>query len=373
MERAPTAGKDALAYRTDSFSAAIVAAAIMAAGGLLFFAIATVIPRGEPAIAGAVALVGAGGLIGGAAAFIRSLDRSGIILDRAHGQVTTWRRLVVPRSSETRELAAFWTVLLSPGRRQTRYASRTVYLVGLHGEVGEPLRLHWDENYQTARRFAEEVAAFLGFPFTDAAAVQTVVYAGGQASSPPRDVRSAAPPARRAPPPAGMRCRVSWRGTTLVIQEPRVGWGRLIGLPLAVFLLLALPCLGLGGYARFFGAGFAVVTDPLLAAIIVAAMMFAILLAVVVSTLPQLAPRRLVEANPSGLRFRIEGPFAAADRHIKRADIRELRIALGHLIAITPRDYRMIGGTLDQPLARAELEWLRDQLCYALEGSTATD
>jgi hypothetical protein len=53
-----------------------------------------------------------------------------------------------------------------------------------------------------------------------------------------------------------------------------------------------------------------------------------------------------------------------------RTEIADLRIGLGHLCAITPRDYRVVCGRVDHPLSRAELEWLRDQMTRALHGAT---
>ena len=157
------------------------------------------------------------------------------------------------------------------------------------------------------------------------------------------------------------------------MEEPRAGWRRIAGLPLLLFLLLALPCLGAGTLLHFFGTRSAVFTGPLLASIITVAMLFVFCITVVVSSLPQLGRRRVVEAGPDGMSFKIIGPFATTDRHLRSADVAELRIGLGHLCAITPRDYRVVCGRLDQPLARAELEWLREQLTQALRGAPKTD
>lgn len=295
------------------------------------------------------------------------LGARGIELDRARGLVTTWRRVAL-RKSQTRELAAFWTVLLATGRRQTRFTARTVYLVGLHGEVGEPLLLHWHEDYLAARQFAEEVAGFLHFPFTDAVGAETIVHNASRPSAPLGATAAPDVPIPRKPVPAGMRCRASWRGSTFVMEEPRTGWKRLIGLPLLLFVLLAVPCLGAGTYAHFFGTNSPVLTGPLTASIVTVAALFLLCVTLVVSSLPQLGRRRVVEAGPAGLCFKLVGPIATGERHIRRADILELRIALGHLCAITPRDYRVVCGRIDQPLSRAELEWLREQLTQGLKG-----
>lgn len=290
----------------------------------------------------------------------------GVVLDRARGQVTTWRRAIL-RTAQTRELASFWTILLAMGRRQTRFAARTVYLVGLHGEVGEPLILHWHEDYLTARRFAEQAAGFLHFPFTDASGAETIVHNASQPSVPLGEAAAPAVPMPRKPAPAGMQCRASWHGSTFVMEEARAGWKRIAGLPLLLFLLLAIPCLGAGTLLHYFGTHSPVFTGPLLASIVTVAMLLVFCVTVVLSSLPQLGRRRVVEAGPDGMCFKIIGPFATTDRHLRGADVTELRIALGHICAITPRDYRVVCGRLNQPLARAELEWLREQLTQALQ------
>jgi hypothetical protein len=369
LEKLPIESDDVLAYQTGGLRSGL-GPAVLGAAGVLLLAVAALIPQDHAAIIALVALVGIGLAVAGAVGAFRSLDRSGIILDRTRARVKIWRRAVVPMSTQSRELAEFWTVLLCMGRVQTRYASRTVYLVGLHGEVGEPIPLHWSEDYQAAKNFAEEIAAFLRFPFTDAAAVDIVVRTPGQASRPAHD--TGPPPALipRKPPPAGTQCRVSWRGPTLQIEEPRVRRLQLIRGPLLLFLLLGLPCLGLGVHAHFFRPRSTVFLDPLLAAAVAVGMLLVAFLAVVASSLPQLARRRVVEADPDALRFQIHGPFATTNRSIKNTEITELRIGLGHLCAITPRDYRVVCGRVDHPLSRAELEWLRDLMTRALHGAT---
>lgn len=369
MERLRTRSEDILAYRAGSLRWMLVAAMVCLAGVVLF-KIAATAQRGSSTAIALLALVGVGLMAIGVIALVRLLRRRGVTLDRSTGQATTWRSFL-RRASNTRELGAFWTVLLSPGRVQERYRSRTVYLVGLHGEVGEPLLLDWDVDYQAARHFGEEVAAFLHFPFTDAAGTDTVIHPPGKvAVAPP----SAQPPAARpAPCPATLQCGMQWYGTTLVVEEPRIGWRQRLGGPLVVSALVAAPLLAIGAYAHFFSETPRMFLDPLTAAAIVVGLLPLIVIAIVLSSLPQLGQRRSVAANADGLHFHSDGLFASKDRHLRRADIGELRIALGHLAAVTPRDYRVICGRLHQPLARAELEWLRDQLMRALNGLGEVD
>jgi hypothetical protein len=366
LERVATGSDDILAYRAGNLRAALLAGVCCAAGvGLL--KVATMLTRLQSSVVGLLILLATGLIVIGAASLVRALRRRGVILDRAVGVATAWHAAFVRRSTTSRELGAFWTVLLSPGRVQERYASRTVYLVGLRGEIGEPLLLHWDVDYEASRRFGVEAAEFLQFPFTDAAGTDTVIHPPGKATVLP----PGQPPAvRSVPRPAALRCGVGWHGPTLVIEEPRVGWREHLGGPLLLFLLLAPAFLAIGAYARFFTQAPGMFLDPLIASIVVVGMLLLMLVAIVFSSLPQLAQRRIVEADADGLRFRTEGLFASKDRHLRRGDIRELRIAFGHLGAVTPRDYRLICGRLHGALARAELEWLRDQLTQALRGAS---
>jgi hypothetical protein len=370
MERVPTSSDDVLVYRAGNLRLTCIAA-LACVTGVVLLKVAGTLVRVESTAIGLLGLAAAGLVVGGAIGFVLSLRRSGIVLDRVRGKATAWQSGGVRRRATTRELGAFWAVLLSPGRVQGRYTSRTVYLVGLYGEVGEPLLLQWDSDYQAARRFALEICGFLGFPFTDATGTESITHPPGHATTTARPGQ--APALQSVPRPTTLRCRVHWQDATLFIEEPRIGWRERFRGPTAVFLLLAPALLAIGAYARFFGEYSRVLLDPLTASIIVVGMLLLALLAVVASSLPQVAQRRIVEASENGLRFRMEGYFASKDRHLRRADIRELRLAFGHLTAITPRDVRVICGTLHHPLPRAELEWLRDQLSQALHGKAAVE
>jgi hypothetical protein len=369
MERVPTQSEEILAYRAGGLRAMLFAG-VCCLGGVVLLRLAALLMRREASLAGLLALAATGLAVGGAIGLVRSLRRRGIMLDRADGQATVWQRRLLRRSATRRELGAFWTVLLSPGRVQERFASRTVYLVGLHGEVGEPLLMSWDTDYQAARRFADEVAAFLQFPLSDVTSTERVIHPPGKTDTPP----PAAPTVPRGvPAPTTLQCGIEWHDDTLVLEEPRVGRWERIGGPLVVFLLQAPVLLGIGTYAHFFSETPRVFLDPLITSAIVVGMLLVIVVAVVLGSLPQLGQRRIVEASADGLHFRTEGMFARKYRHMRREDIRELRIAFGHLAAVTPRDYRVICGRLHHPLARAELEWLRDQLTQALYGPGGMD
>ncbi len=370
MERLPPCSDDILAYRAGDLRRALLAG-LCGLAGVALLKLTAMLMRSQSMAAGLLALAAAGLTFGGIIGVVRSLGRTGIVLDRAE-----WRghHLALPLRAPAYDNArpgAFWTVLFSAGRVQERYRARTVYLVGLHGEVGEPLLLTWDVDYQAARRFGEEVAGFLGFPFSDAAGTDPVIHPPGKtAVAPP----FGQPPAvRHVPRPASLQCGIAWHDDTLVVEEPRIGWGERLGGPLIVFVVLAPALLAIGAYYRYFTEPSRIFVDPLTAAAVVVGMLLVMLVAIVLSSLPQLGQRRRVAANGEGLHFRTEGLFASRDRHLRRADIRELRIAFGHLVAVTPRDYRVICGRLHHPLARAELEWLRDQLTRALQGLGGTE
>jgi hypothetical protein len=367
MEKVPTTSADVLVYQAGSFRDTL-GPLLIGAAGLLLLAIALGIPRNHLAVVGLLGLVGGVGAIIGLVTCLRSLGQSGIILDRADGTVTTWRRFLVPLSSRTRDLAAFSAVLLSMARVQKRYASGIVYLAGLQADNGEPLPLYWHEEYRTARRFAEELATFLDLPFTDAASTDTLVQNFGQPRQPLLELQPIAGLGLRAAQPSEMRCRVSWQDGTLVIEEPPLRWKEVVGRPLLLFLLLSLPLLAFGAYAHFFLSSSAVGVSPLVGSAVVVAMLFLIFLAAVLASLPQLAGRRMIQADRESLRFVTKGRFATRDTSIRTDDISELRIGFGHLTAITPRDCRLVCGRLDNPLTQVELEWLREQLTRALRG-----
>jgi hypothetical protein len=166
-----------------------------------------------------------------------------------------------------------------------------------------------------------------------------------------------------------MLCRITWHGATLVIEEPARSRKEILAVPLLLFLLIAVPLLAFGAYSHFFLPRMPVVAAPLLASSVVAAMLFVVFVAAVLASLPQLGRRRVIEADRDSLRFRTQGRFASQSTKIRASDITELRIAFGHLAIITPRDCRVVCGRLDNPISKAELEWLRNQLVRALTGA----
>jgi hypothetical protein len=365
MHPVRTASEDILAYRAGSFRDSLPAL-LIGGFGLLFFLLALGIPREHSVFIGLLAVIGVGLAFGGAVGLIRSLGRSGIVFDRSKGNVIVWRGVLVRLSSKTRDLAAFDTVLLSPARVRKRHAAGIVYLVGLQGGTGEPLAFFRDEDYRAAHHFAADVAAFLRLPFTDVSGTEPVIRTVGLPDQPPSPVPAAAAPGPI--PPAGMQCRVTWNGDLLVIAEPAVPKMKLIGGPLLLFLLLALPCLGYGTYVHFFETIPTVNASALVASLVVVVLLFLVFVGVVIVSMPHVYQRQVVEADRTCLRFKTVRLFATKDTSIRSEDVAELRIAFGHLTVVTPRELRVVCGRLDHPLPRAELEWLRQQLWRALKG-----
>jgi hypothetical protein len=363
VEKVATADADVLVYRTGDLSDALLSA-LLAATGLGVFQVSTFLPPDRWAAVGLLALVSLGLILGGAAGLARALVRSGITFDRAAGTVTVWRGTGLLLSRSIHDLAAFHAVLLSPARVQKRYTVGMVYLVGLHADVGEPVPLHGDNDYRAARQFAEEVADFLRLPLTDASRTETAIARNGQPGG-------LTPSIALVPRPAEMHCRVSWHGTTLIIEEPPPRWRAVIGRPLTLFTVLGIAALAMGVMEHFFGTPRGVNLNPIAAAAIVVAMLLVIFVAAVLGSLPQLYRRHVVRADATSLRFSTESPFATTHRSIRSQDVVELRVALGHLAVVTPRDWSIVCGQRDHLLPRAELEWLREQLILALQGSPA--
>jgi hypothetical protein len=363
MERVRSASADVLAYRAGNWLDGL-AAILLGVFGLLLIILALGISRDHAMFVGVLGLTGIGLTLAGAVAFLRSLGRFGVILDRAKGTVVTWRGVVIGLSKKRRDLAAFDTILLSPARVRQRHAAGIVYVVGLQGPQGEPLACYHDATYQTARRFGVELAAFLGLTFTDASGTEAIVRTLGQ---PSLALRHLQPPETSAMPPPALKCRAAWNGPALVIEEPSVPRMRSIGVPVLLFLLAALPCLGYGAYLQFFEALPAAGTSPLVASIVVVVLLFLIFVGVVLASTPHLYQRQLVQADSNSLRFTTARAFATKGTSLRSQEITELRVAFGHLIVVTPRELRVVCGRLDQPLPRAELEWLRQQMWRALK------
>jgi hypothetical protein len=365
MDRVRSASADVLAYRAGNWRDGF-AAMLVGAFGLLLVLLALGISRDHAVFVGLLALAGIGLAFAGALGFLRSLGRSGIILDRDKGTVVVWRGVVICLFKKRRDLAAFDTVLLSPGRVRKRHAAGIVYVVGLEGPQGEPLACCQHETYLAARRFAVELAAFLDLPLLDASGTEAIVRIVGQ---PGQVLRHVPPTGSSAISPPAMLCRVVWNGPVLVIEEAPVPRKKLVGVPLLIFLLIALPCLGYGSYLHFTEPLPATSASPLVASIVVVVLLFMVFAGVVLGSLPHLYQRQLVEADGNQLRFTTARAFATKGTSLRSDEVTELRVAFGHLIVVTPRELRVVCGTLDLPLPRAELEWLRQQLWRALKGA----
>ena len=96
--------------------------------------------------------------------------------------------------------------------------------------------------------------------------------------------------------------------------------------------------------------------------------MVVIFCVVVLIELPRRYRRWYVEADREGMRLKTVGLLGAKERSVPNDDIAELRVEGGHLIMITTRSREAVCGRLDNPLPKAELEWLRDELTRALKG-----
>ncbi len=94
--------------------------------------------------------------------------RSGLIIDRRQGRVVSWYGLLVPMKRKEYFLDYYDRVSLRKERRSGDKRSYTVYPVRLEGRAGaEAINLEEPQDYQEARKTAEDVAKFLSLRMED--------------------------------------------------------------------------------------------------------------------------------------------------------------------------------------------------------------
>jgi hypothetical protein len=360
MQRVRPYSEEILAFKAGSWRRTVLPA-LLTALGLALFGLGLTIRQEQLGLFISLTLAGIAITLAGSFLVLRSLGRSGIILNLGAGTVKTWRSAVIPLNSHVRNLADFQNVLLSTARSRQRYQARIVYLVGLDGP-GEPLALHAEKEYRAARRFADQVAGFLGLPVTDGTAATRLSEAVTRLESP-----APAAAALMLPPGGQTRCTCTWEGNRLVIVEPAVSWRELFVFPMIACVVLAVVAVAMGVYAHFFSNLRTVNVNPIGGGALVAALLVVIFGVIVIASMPQLFRRRVIEADRENLRFRAVGAVHTAEQHVRSADVMELRIVFGQLAAITPRDCRVVCGWVESPISRPELEWLRYQLLRALK------
>ena len=171
--------------------------------------------------------------------------RSGCVLDTRHGTVTRWWGLLGPWWRRERSLAELDRVTMTREVRRSDKSTYTVFPVRLAGN-GEAVTLAESRKEETARKLAEDVAKFLGFPLADSSTGAEVVREADSldASVRERAVLAGSPellPER----PADLRCRIRRKADAVMIEIPAAG-----GHPVAALLtiMLFVPALGVLGF-----------------------------------------------------------------------------------------------------------------------------
>jgi hypothetical protein len=102
--------------------------------------------------------------------------RTGIIIDRQLGTVTSWKGLLVPMKRDRRELQYYDRILLDKDIDSSGDSSTTVFPVILRGgSMAKPVEFERSSNYNEARELAENLAKFLEFPLEDRSSGKKIV------------------------------------------------------------------------------------------------------------------------------------------------------------------------------------------------------
>jgi hypothetical protein len=171
--------------------------------------------------------------VGGALMF----SRGGLVIDRRRGEIVRWWGLLVPLKRTPVSLAGFYRVCLD---RNSEDGESSGYRVRLtREEPGGSFLVQFVPDYGEARRLAEALAKFFGWPLEDVATGKPVVREADRLDESLRNrIRRLKErlPDLPAPPP-GMRTRVEETvgGVVLVIPGSSMGIFRFVPLVFSLF------------------------------------------------------------------------------------------------------------------------------------------
>jgi len=299
--------------------------------------------------------------------------RSGTILDRRGGSVTTWWGLLVPFRRTVRPLADFQSVVIAREVRRSKNSTYTVYPVRLtaqgtpHVEVQEPRDEH------AARSVGEELARFLGVRLVDHSMGATVVREADQLDESLRDrVQRGGERLDVGEPPPDARSRRSVAGDALVFELPPTGFKA--GHIIAMVVGLIIPAGVFSGIlARLVSAGKALGGPELLLLGVVALLFVGVPFLAFFATAVRHALRRSrVEVSPRELRVTQPGILGSRTKAIPTDQLEELEVVglkaltgqraapafLTSGDAIVARSDRLTI-VFGAGLSRAELDWMR--------------
>ena len=250
--------------------------------------------------------------------------RRGISLDRRHRITTVWWGFPMPLRQTPRAWAEFTLVALTREIRKSKNSTYTVYPVRAIGQ-GKPLKFEEPQDYQAARRTAEQVAEFMGLPLHDSSSGHAVIRQPGELNEPlgHRLKRTGDPATALPAPPAGMRSRLFQKDRSVLMEIPAP--------PPNPLLLIAL--IGSVGFTLFIIFGFLLAALPPIQGIS-RSVLGTVLIAVLVG--PEIGfaaflwfgrrqPTRLT-VSPAGLRFETIGLMGIRAEEFPASQLEELEV-----------------------------------------------
>ncbi len=171
------------------------------------------------------------------AAIAIMLFRHGVVIDRGRRLYTRWAGFVVPMKRAQSSLDEYERVTLGCANRISWGKTETVYPVGLAGPDAAAITVDDEKvDYYLARRFAEDIARFLGFPLADSSSGTLVVREATHLDESLREqVQRTGEQITLPPPPPGLRSKFVAEGSGLTIDIPGIGLGKMVTVYRVVF------------------------------------------------------------------------------------------------------------------------------------------
>ena len=253
--------------------------------------------------------------------------RGGTKIDRRTMRITRWWGLLVPMKSTEYGLDVYDTVALSRERRKSGKSSVTVYPVKLRGaSAEEEIEITAPQNYQEARKEAEELSKFLSAPLEDNSTGKSVKRDVDELDKSYRDkVWDEGGPEFAVSAPPNMRSIIRDTGGSVTIEIPPAPLHPLHLLPVLPALIFAsvVAYFFLPGLGKNFGGG----NGELIFSLFIG--VFFIAVPILLSLTQAVRKARMsqhITADPHSLRVRTKGPGQKKDVTIPCAELEEMEL-----------------------------------------------
>ena len=344
------------------------------AGGLAAIAATLTANPSGPGVAAVMFILG---LAFAAVGAIFVFGRAGTVIDKNEGKLKKWWGLLVPFHSEERDLGEFKWVEVSCEERRHGSSRLTVYPVRLGG-TGKPVEISQPQDYETARREAENVAKFLEIDMADSSAGERVVRKAASLDESLRErVRKKGQRPELPEPPADMKTKMRLDGDTAVFEIPPRGFTAIHYALLAVSIVF--PAIIYFVFFRniVYSQNMPIAAKAVLGGFIGIVFILMPFIAVAGAAIRGAVARTTVEASPRELRVTVKGILLSRTTSMSADELEELLVGEA---AVAKKQEPVLAANAKALLARSdkvtvsfgeglpieELEWIKAAIVKVL-------